>query len=58
MATPVFFLAASEIISRTNIVTMRGFALKDVNEGHRGTETGNEMVGSWGLEPQTSTVSR
>ena len=31
----------------------RNFALEDVNKGHL-----RKVVGSWGLEPQTSTVSR
>jgi hypothetical protein len=58
MAARVFCLAASEIVGGTDVETMSALTLQDVNEGHLGTQANRRMVGSWGLEPQTSTVSR
>ena len=40
-----------KIQGRTDIELPGSFALKNVERGHE------SMVGTWGLEPQTSTVS-
>ena len=54
-AALMFLKTPLQVVSRSDVIFACGFALQNVEEAH-GVE--QEMVGSWGLEPQTSTVSR
>src|SRR5271155_4542839 len=57
MSPSVLSEPSLEITRRTDIESMRNFALQDVESGHGGIAN-QKVVGPCGLEPQTSTVSR
>ncbi len=53
VVTSVLLKTTVEVGGGANVIATRGFALQDVKSNHD-----PELVGPWGLEPQTSTAPR